>query len=1468
MKELNRLFWIGGIPYAISMSRVTVRSLNNAVIDRTMWLTYTHHTHSHNPAEGGWGSPDPSALAGESGIQKQERTFSEQWRWVSWKGIVLGLLLFLLSFLALMPQTGYADGVGISTYFTNGPGNIQVGGFRITDQYVYAYVGVGQKIRFDIRKLAIQTTPNAASDLVIRVYSPTGQVYNATIDGLAGISYSVNNKGSINSPTWAGTATTAGIWTIRMTPANDRIYWGYDIDVLNSANAVLNGHVYTESMTLGKNATAVNFNLYHINDFGYEYTSTFANYLGVDSGISTNRYGLVKTGTCVSAYVSAINGDPKAKPVPASCGGRFKQFFTAIDQTMPVSASKYNVATATTVTEWLNPTIANPAITGLVFSKTPGSPAVGNFAFTVTNYAGNATLQIDANNDGDYVDATDRNIPFNAVEGSNTLAFDGLNGQGVAIGCGQTVGARVLIDKAAEIHFTLYDVEGLGGLRVTRTNGASPNSILYWDDRSLTNTGKTSVTPNKNGTTGINSAVAGGVHGWAFTSGSTWGDTRHIDNWAFAAQSVSAVVTLATVCDYGDAPASYSVTTAGNGPSHATLGSVFIGATVDAEANGTGGTLANGDDTAGTPDDEDGITTAPPILIACTNSYTITVPVSNSTGTNATLGGWVDFNRNGVFDASEFTFVGVPNGATTATLTWSNIQTLGITAGQSYIRLRISTQTFTGAKAGGSLINGEVEDYPVSIEPALQAGAISTTASACATPDGSISLTATGGGGSFEYSIDGGVTYIAFTSPASVTGLIRGGYTVIIRDAIVKSCLQTYQLVVDAPKCCDFDPSQNITGQAVNPGAGITVQYLLTTTSGQILETASTPSFTPQAVGSYYIRILGYNTASPAPTGVTVGQNVSGIAGCCFQISPPTPIGICTNPCNLTLTASASQTAVCEESPIELLADVTPTGSYTYTWSGPNGFNSSLQNPTISVSTTANSGSYTLVVTDGSCIDTSSVSVSVGAAPTLVLVGLPICNLLNVSLTFNTSPGATVVASSGIILGNTVITIPFNTNVTLTATGANGCVTVLDVVSPNCTTPCNLTVLADTPVCDPGNTTYSVSVTATGATSLNASSGTVTGTGPEFTISGIPAGVDVILTPIGSCTNASPLTVTAPNCCVAPATPVASVTTQPTCITPRGTITISAPLTGVTFSFDGGLTFQASNVKSDLAAGTNYNLMVKDNTTGCLSEVLTLTINPVSNLRGSASSNSPVCSGNLLQLFGSQTGGTAPITYSWSGPNSFASTQQNPSIASPTAAAGGSYTLTVTDATCSTTVTTDVTIATQPDLVISGAPSLTICSGQSTVLNIAGDGDATVTWSNNLGQSGTGTSINFPGIANISGQPQTITYFITASAGGCSDSDIVQLTINPAPALQVDPLGAVICALEEVNIVATSFPNTAVINWTRTPATPNPPPATGTETGTATINQVLPAGSYSYSFTATQDGCTSAPKSVSVVVNN
>jgi hypothetical protein len=84
----------------------------------------------------------------------------------------------------------------------------------------------------------------------------------------------------------------------------------------------------------------------------------------------------------------------------------------------------------------------------------------------------------------------------------------------------------------------------------------------------------------------------------------------------------------------------------------------------------------------------------------------------------------------------------------------------------------------------------------------------------------------------------------------------------------------------------------------------------------------------------------------------------------------------------------------------------------------------------------------------------------------------------------------------------------------------------------------------------------------------------------------------------------------------------------------------------------------------------------------------------------------------------------AGATYSWTGPNGFASTNQNPAISNVTTNAAGAYSVTVTVNGCAsaTAGTTSVTIDSAP--LISGNPSgATKCAGDTITFSVTASGD-------------------------------------------------------------------------------------------------------------------------------------------------
>jgi gliding motility-associated-like protein len=133
---------------------------------------------------------------------------------------------------------------------------------------------------------------------------------------------------------------------------------------------------------------------------------------------------------------------------------------------------------------------------------------------------------------------------------------------------------------------------------------------------------------------------------------------------------------------------------------------------------------------------------------------------------------------------------------------------------------------------------------------------------------------------------------------------------------------------------------------------------------------------------------------------------------------------------------------------------------------------------------------------------------------------------------------------------------------------------------------------------------------------------------------------------------------------------------NPTCELDNGRIIIDASggVGNLLYSIDGGGSWHGSHIFEDLAPGS-YTLQVLDEH-DCIMDYGSSVIleNEGEGVDVTASSNSPVCSGDALQLHCD----IDADQYSWQGPNGFSSTEKNPAIPNASVADSGEYVLTVT----------------------------------------------------------------------------------------------------------------------------------------------------------------------------------------------
>ena len=244
-----------------------------------------------------------------------------------------------------------------------------------------------------------------------------------------------------------------------------------------------------------------------------------------------------------------------------------------------------------------------------------------------------------------------------------------------------------------------------------------------------------------------------------------------------------------------------------------------------------------------------------------------------------------------------------------------------------------------------------------------------------------------------------------------------------------------------------------ITSQTANPNLTGSATLTGSTISGTFTNTSGTPQ-------SKTITIL---PSGPSPT------NCAGT---------PFTTTITVYPA-LSATAS-SNTPVCPNTTLNLNANgIGGGGSFTYAWSGPALFSSGSQNPTIPNATAANSGTYTVVVTDlngCSATATTTVSVSDNVPPTISCPGNIVANTSATTCTAivtyatplgqDNCPGAVTNQTNGLASGSA---FPIGTTVNTFTVTNNGsaavsctfAVTVLDNTPPTINCPGSISVHND-----------------------------------------------------------------------------------------------------------------------------------------------------------------------------------------------------------------------------------------------------------------------------------------------------------------------------------------------------------------------------------------------------------------------
>lgn len=528
----------------------------------------------------------------------------------------------------------------------------------------------------------------------------------------------------------------------------------------------------------------------------------------------------------------------------------------------------------------------------------------------------------------------------------------------------------------------------------------------------------------------------------------------------------------------------------------------------------------------------------------------------------------------------------------------------------------------------------------------------------------------------------------------------------------------------------------------------------------------------PSGATSYFWPHSGETTQTVTVTPPTTQNYIAEVTGLCdYKQTLETTVEVL--PLPILSINTGLNPEICQNQSITLTAS----GASTYLWSTGATTNSITVSPT----TTTN---YIVTGTTNGCSSSETISVQVNPLP--VMSVLPTssdsdCGLSNGALTGAVLSGAspfsfTWTNSSNVVVGNAldVNNIPAGLY-TVSVTDGNGCQTSFGpfgVSNPGA--PPAPTITASSLSACEGET---ITLTASSAEP----SATFEWSGPNgFNSSN--ASIQIVMSTTSNagnyCVNATANNCTSPSSCeiinLFP-TPSLTLTSNSVgntyCIGTAVELSVSG---ATTYSWNGpnGFVDSGNSIQftSSSVNQTGWYIVDAEDVNGCdasdsvFVEVFSLP-NADANVNGLV--DNTACQDALITLQG--TGGG---TYSWTGPNGFTSSTQNPTINASLSNAG-TYVLIVTDANnCSDLDSIEIAVAETVELNVSANDTL-FCPGDALILSATGG--TSYLWTGPNGFSSTDN----PAIIDPVMVVNSGTYFVLGSDNyGCTDGDSVTIIVQ------------------------------------------------------------------------------------------
>ncbi|MBK9255211.1 MAG: carboxypeptidase regulatory-like domain-containing protein [Saprospiraceae bacterium] len=456
--------------------------------------------------------------------------------------------------------------------------------------------------------------------------------------------------------------------------------------------------------------------------------------------------------------------------------------------------------------------------------------------------------------------------------------------------------------------------------------------------------------------------------------------------------------------------------------------------------------------------------------------------------------------------------------------------------------------------------------------------------------------------------------------------------------------------------------------------------------------------------------------------------------------------------CEVSVSATGGE--ICVGSTIQINANASNgTAPYTYAWS--NGLGSG---PSKSVSPSINT-TYSVTVTDANgCSKSTTVNVIVN--PTPVVDAGPdteICIGHQINLTAIASGGTPPYtygwnnpSSSGAVKTVNPIT---NTTYIVTVTDSKGC-TSTDNVTVIVNNPPVVSAINDGPLTCLKTSVILTANPATGVSYLWFNGATTRTTSVNNSGTYSVTVTDLIT----QCTAVESTTVNEDK--VIP-TVNAGPDVTINCTNPSATLTATG---SGSFMWSTGQSTASINVNPDIT--TIYTVTVTGSNGCTATDQVTVTANKAKPT-ASLTANGNNCITSNAQLFGGASGGTAPYSFSYGGPNGFSSQIQNPLITD-----NGTYTLTVTDVNGCTDTESIVIFSEFTPIVI--VITSEICVGETVTLTASGG--VSYQWSSNVNNATTASVMVIPIV--------TTSYTVTVtSPEGCVGTGTATITVYQNPVI-------------------------------------------------------------------------------------